>query len=61
LLQIDLRFWFDELRILGTDRNEIAFDDFAAAGVRWWDARHADDPRTLGHGIFPLSPDREDG
>ena len=57
---LDLRFWFDELRILGADRTEVAFDDFTAAAVRWWDARRADDPRTLGRGIFPLPPDDDD-
>jgi hypothetical protein len=50
---LDLRLWFDELRILGPDRAEIAFDDFTAAGVRWWDAMYAGDERTKSHGIVP--------
>lgn len=33
---LDLRFWFDELRIVASDGDEIAFDDFTAAGVRYW-------------------------
>jgi hypothetical protein len=52
---LDLRLWFDELRIFGPDRAEIALDDFVAGGVRWWDALHAGDPRTAGHGIIPLA------
>jgi hypothetical protein len=50
---LDLRLWFDELRIFGPDRAEIAFDDFTAGGVRWWDAMYAGDERTKGHGIVP--------
>ncbi len=50
---LDLRFWFDELRIFGPNRLEVAFDDFTAAGVRWWDGLHSNDPRTGGHGIVP--------
>jgi hypothetical protein len=51
---LDLRIWFDEVRIFGPDRSEVAFDDFTAAGLRWWDGLHDDDPRTAGHGIVPL-------
>jgi len=54
---LDLRFWFDEVRIFGPDRREVAFADFTSAGVRWWDALHADDPRTEGHGIVLGAPD----
>jgi hypothetical protein len=50
---LDLRLWFDDLRIFGPDRREIAFDDFVAGGVRWWDAMYAGDARTKGHGIVP--------
>lgn len=57
---LDLRFWFDELHVFGPDRREIAFDDFTAAGVRWWNGLHADDPRTEGHGIVPLAPSSPD-
>jgi hypothetical protein len=51
-----MRFWFDELRIFGPDRREVAFDDFTAAGVRWWDGMYGHDPRTEGHGIVPGAP-----
>jgi hypothetical protein len=53
--QLDLRLWFDELRIFDLELREIAFDDFTAAGARWWDALFANDPRTQGHGIVPGS------
>jgi hypothetical protein len=56
---LDLRFWFDELRIADPVQNEIAFDDFVSRGVRWWDALYAGDPRTAGHGIVPLGPENE--
>lgn len=53
---LNLRFWFDKLRIRDSDRREIAFDDFTSAGVRWWDGLHGRDPRTRGHGIVPSAP-----
>lgn len=52
---LDLRIWFDELRMFTPEHEEIAFDDFAAGGVRWWDGLYANDPRTAGHGIAPLT------
>lgn len=45
----------DELRVFTPEHEEIALDDFAAAGVRWWDGLYANDPRTAGHGIAPLA------
>lgn len=50
---LELRIWFDELRIFEPDGTELPFDEFTAAGVRWWDALKAGDPRTAGHGIQP--------
>ena len=52
---LDLRIWFDELRVFTPEHEEIALDDFAAGGVRWWDGLYANDPRTAGHGIAPLA------
>ena len=52
---LDLRIWFDELRVFTPDCEEIALSDFAAGGVRWWDGLYANDPRTAGHGIAPLA------
>jgi hypothetical protein len=52
--RLDIRIWFDVLRISGPDRREVAFDDFTAAGVRWWDGLYANDPRTTGWGIKPV-------
>jgi len=51
--RLDVRLWFDELRILGPAGTEIDLDDFTAGGVRWWDALYAGDERTRGHGIVP--------
>lgn len=53
--ELDLRIWFDELRVFTPEHEEIALDDFAAGGVRWWDGLYANDPRTAGHGIAPLA------
>jgi hypothetical protein len=53
---LDLRIWFDELRIYNPQGSEIAFDDFTSGGARWWEAMYAGDPRTQGHGIVPLAP-----
>jgi hypothetical protein len=33
---LDLRIWFDGLRVFAAEHEEIALDDFAAGGVRWW-------------------------
>ena len=52
---LDLRIWFDELGVFTPEHEEIALDDFAAGGVRWWDGLYANDPRTAGHGIAPLA------
>jgi hypothetical protein len=52
---LDLRIWFDELRVFTPEHEEIALDEFAAGGVRWWDGLYANDPRTAGHGIAPLA------
>lgn len=50
---LDLRFWFESMRIFRPDGEQLALDDFTAAGRRWWDGLHAGDPRTAGHGIHP--------
>jgi hypothetical protein len=57
---IDLRIWFDELRIFDHAGHEISLDQFAAAGVRWWEAMRAGDPRTADAGIAPLAPGEEE-
>lgn len=54
-LHLDIRVWFETLSI-STRGHRIDLTDFAAGGVRWWDALYAGDPATQGHGIFPLRP-----
>jgi hypothetical protein len=56
---LDLRIWFDDLRILTPEKPDVSLDDFTAGGVRWWDALYAGDPRTAGHGIQALASDSE--
>ena len=51
-----MRLWWDEITVTGPEGDEIPFDEFTAAGVRWWDGLHAGDPRTEGHGIYVLAP-----
>ncbi len=50
------RVWFDHLRIQTPTRQDVPFDEFTAAGVRWWKAWRERDPRTDGHGIIPAGP-----
>ncbi|MEU4324130.1 hypothetical protein [Nonomuraea dietziae] len=53
LHHLDVRFWFDELRILDPNDEEMALADFIRGGIRWWDAMYAGDPRTASSGIVP--------
>ena len=52
---LDLWFWFERFTIRDPVGRVIPLADFTAGGRRWWDAFHQHDPRTQGHGIFPLS------
>jgi hypothetical protein len=53
---LELWAWFDELGIRSPDGSWLPLDEFVAGGRRWWDAFYAHDPRTEGHGLFPLAP-----
>jgi len=55
---LDLWFWFADLLIRDASGTTIAVSDFTAGGKRWWDAMHASDPRTQGHGIVAGGKDR---
>lgn len=50
---LDLRAWFDSLRVTDRWGTTIDISDFISDGVRWWDALYANDPRTQGLGIIP--------
>ena len=52
---LDLWIWFDDMQV--SDAHGVNMDEreFAAGGVRWWDALYQNDPRTDGRGILPLS------
>jgi hypothetical protein len=52
---LDVRIWFNHLRVHQRDRTEIPLADFIAGGTRWWDGLNAGDARTQGKGIYPLS------
>ena len=56
---LDVRIWFDHLRVLRPDHTEIPVEDFIAGGKRWWDGLYSGDPRTRGAGIIPRSPPAE--
>jgi hypothetical protein len=51
---LDLRIWFTQIQITTPDGTDIPLADFISAGARWWDGLYSGDPRTGGHGIFPL-------
>lgn len=51
---LDLRMWFNEVRITTHDEREIPLPEFISSGVRWWDGLQSGDRRTSGKGIFPL-------
>jgi hypothetical protein len=53
---LDLWIWFSEMLIRDPAGKIIPLSDFTAGGKRWWDALHAGDPRTNGHGIVPGQP-----
>lgn len=48
---LDIWIWFEDLIVRDAYGNTISLDDFIAGGARWWEAMHAGDPRTQGHGI----------
>ena len=48
---LELRVWFDYLRIFDPEFNEISIDVFIAGGQRWWNAFYKGDERTRGHGL----------
>lgn len=50
---LDLRIWFDDLRVFRPDYTEMPLDEFIAAGKRWWDALRDGDEKTQGPGIIP--------
>lgn len=50
---LNLWIWFEDLLVRDPAGAPIALSDFTADGKRWWDALHAGDPRTQGHGIIP--------
>jgi hypothetical protein len=60
---LDVRIWFDSLRIRTLAGQDLDPEKFAAAGRRWWDAMQRGDPRTRGpvHGgtswIVPAGSD----
>ena len=52
---LETRIWFDAFVIRDATRREVSIEEFMEGGKRWWDAFYANDPRTGGHGLFPLA------
>ncbi len=50
---LDLWIFFENLLIRDPLGAAISIAEFTAGGRRWWDALHAGDSRTQGHGIVP--------
>lgn len=53
--QLDVRVWFDTVRVVSEGPTDIPLDVFAAAGERWWSALFAGDERTEHAGIHPIT------
>jgi len=56
--QFDLRVWFERLNVADPAGTPIELAEFVRGGRRWWAALDAGDPRTEGHGIFPIGTPR---
>lgn len=54
---LDIRIWFDELRITDPSGQSLEFAEVIAGARRWWDAMYKSDPRTHGTGIVPAGDD----
>lgn len=50
---LDVRIWFGALSISTQAHADVEPAEFAAGGVRWWDAMYAGDLGAQAHGIFP--------
>jgi hypothetical protein len=53
---LDLRIWFRDIELRRPDGVMVPVEDVISGGVRWWEALHAGDERTQGHGISPVKP-----
>ena len=53
---LDICVWFNSLEACKPDGEVIPLEELAEAGKRWWDAFYANDPKTQGIGIIPLTP-----
>lgn len=51
---LDLCVWFDDLEVLDERGMRIDLAALIADGEGWWAALRNHDPRTRGHGLFPL-------
>ena len=51
---LDVRLWFDDLRVFEPGGVEIPLDSFIAGGRRWWDALFEGDERARGFGPVPM-------
>ncbi len=57
---LDIRLWFEQLRMTDADRTPLDLKEVIAGGQRWWEAMYKGDPRTQAAGIFPLDEDEVD-
>jgi hypothetical protein len=55
--QLDLRVWFSDLAVLGSDRHRLGVDAFIAAGARWWEAMYAGERSDLAPSIVASAPE----
>ncbi len=51
--ELDVRVWFQDIRILDTEGNEVPTAQFVAGAQRWWKAHDKCDPRTMLPDVAP--------
>jgi hypothetical protein len=54
--QLDLRVWFTDLAVLGSDSHRLGVEAFIAAGARWWEAMYAGERSDLAPSIVASAP-----
>ena len=54
---LDVRVWFADLAVLGSDRSPLGVEAFIAAGARWWEAMYAGERSDLAPSIAAAAPE----
>ncbi len=54
--QLDLRVWFADLAVLGSDGHRLGVEAFVSEGARWWEAMYAGERSDLAPSIVASAP-----